>query len=94
MGKLADGIRNSCCGTTCDKSIIANKVAELEASNEALESELMDLQAEYSKNVEAHARKCFNGGVKAGRSMPHHVYTHSLELLSEKAWLQFKVLNL
>lgn len=68
----------TCCGTTCDKSDLVNKVT-------ALEIELMDIKAAWSFNIEKRAKKYF----EAGRDS---VYTHPNH--NERAWLNFKAQEL
>ena len=90
MGKLSEAIKESCCGNgIIDKTIITNKVAELEAENEELENELMDIKSEWSKNIEAHAKKCFMGGFV--RANPMDCFDSTV---AERSWLEYKALEL
>ena len=87
MNKLSEGIRENCCGTTCQKFDIAKRVEELEKRNADMQEEI----DEYNRlrgNKEAFARKCFNAGMLAVEVRAGSTYCDI------KHWLTFKATEL
>lgn len=88
---LSDYVKTECCGTTCDKTGLVDKVKQLESRVEQLQNSLniaediIDELNEEPVNKEELARKCF----LAGRRVISLSTT-----ADERAWLNFKATEL
>lgn len=89
LNPLAQCVQDMCCGTTCDKQPIVQRIVqridELESQCKGLQADLDcidDLNATFDERVEKKCRLAFEAGINA-------VLNHQPQDV-ERLWLQFK----
>lgn len=84
MNKLANCIQTTCCGTTCEKSEIVNRVSELENNTKHLQStndELLLENARLEEELVKQAEFAFKAGCTIAK------YTND----NHREWLNYRV---
>lgn len=90
MSSLNKEFHAMCCGTTCDKDEISQRISELEKAFSEAEATNAELRGRLLGGVtrEEFAKKCFEAGMKSVEVRAGTTYC------DVKHWLNFKALEL
>ena len=87
LNPLAQTVQDMCCGTTCDKQPIVQRIDELESQVKGLQQDLDgidDLNATFDERVEKKCKLAFRKGIDSVQILNMTPHEH------RRDWLQFK----